>query len=497
MSLPVQVTSYPLTANTAITLILISLAWAVIYPLYISSLKHVPGPKLGAITSLYINRRYYNESAILYIKSLHDKYGHIIRVGPNEVVLDDPKQLSIIYGVRSTFTKPSTAVLFENYGFPNVFSSVTREQHRDRRKQVAHIYTMNAHLNNASLMNFIRNRLEKLLEIIDRGNDRVTDVYTLAGYFALDNVSYMVYGESLDSMGGQNLRAADDIRNLAIASTPFVRFAWLFTKASSLWPWNLLLPKFIAKAITSRDSLAAINQELIARMTSSDSRVDPNNTVLGYMQSQPEYGQSITKGHVQSECFDHILAGADTTAASIAYSLYVLSLAKNQQYQERLRQEVSQLSWPLDFKAVGPGSLQQRVTPLKEATHVNVQGIVYKLAPGTIIGIQAYSLHRNQDVFGAAPEEFKPGRWEIADEERLKAMKKAWIPFGSGARTCLGLNLAIIELKAALAAVFRHYNVELDPNTDPDGMSPIFAAVIRPKAEKCNLVFTKNRQPTA
>ncbi|KAK2597485.1 hypothetical protein N8I77_012267 [Diaporthe amygdali] len=459
MSLPVQLTSYPLTANTAITLILISLAWAVIYPLYVSSLKHVPGPKLAAITSLYINRRYYNESAILYIKSLHDKYGHIIRVGPNEVVLDDPKQLSIIYGVRSTFTKPSTAVLFDNYGYPNVFSSVTREQHRDRKKLVAHVYTMNAHLNNASLMNFIRNRLGKLLEIIDRGNDRVTDVYTLAGYFALDNVSYMVYGESLDSMGGQNLRAADDIRNLAIASAPFVRFAWLFTRVSSLWPLNLLLPKFMAKAITSRDSLAAINQEQIARITNSDSRIDPNNTVLGYMQSQPEYGQSITKGHVQSECFDHILAGADTTAASIAYGLYVLSLPKNQQYQERLREEVSQLSWPLDFKAVGklrylemcvleilrlyppgPGSLQQRVTPLKEATHVNIQGIVYKLAPGTIVGIQAYSLHRNQDVFGAAPEDFKPERWELVDEERLKAMKKAWIPFGSGARTCLGLK---------------------------------------------------------
>lgn len=50
-------------------------------------------------------------------------------------------------------------------------------------------------------------------------------------------------------------------------------------------------------------------------------------------------------------------------------------------------------------------------------------------------------------------------------------------------------SLALIELKSMLATILRTYTVELPMGSNSAAMEPIFAAIIRPKAEKCDLIF--------
>lgn len=139
--------------------------------------------------------------------------------------------------------------------------------------------------------------------------------------------------------------------------------------------------------------------------------------------------------------------------------LYTLARPENRKYQDKLRHEVSKLPSPLDFKELcklpyldicvleslrlhspGPGSLQQRVTPASEPTVLTNNGRSYTLPPSTMVGIQAYSLHRSEAIFGARTDEFLPERWETANETQLQKMKDAWITFGTGARICLGMK---------------------------------------------------------
>lgn len=291
---------------------LILLYKTVVYPLFISPLRNFPGPKLAAITSLHLNSYYYADTGVPWIKSLHEKYGPIVRVGPNEVVIDDPEQLSAIYGVRSTLPKPPYAALLENYGFPNAFSSITREDHRNRRKLVSKVYTMSSNLNNAPLMSWVQNRLDTVVGKIQSRACESVDIFGLSTHFALDNVSYMVYGESLDLLGGKNLQAAEDIRHITISSVPFVRFYKLFSLMLAAWPPSFFIPKFIMKAMIARDSLESIVEGQIDHANSVDKRPDPAKTALGCLQSQPGFGKTYTEGHVKSECIDHILAGEST-----------------------------------------------------------------------------------------------------------------------------------------------------------------------------------------
>lgn len=151
--------------------------------------------------------------------------------------------------------------------------------------------------------------------------------------------------------------------------------------------------------------------------------------------------------------------GADSTAAGIIYLLYTLARQENREYQEKLREEVSRLSSPLNFKDVcnlpylntcvmeslrltppGPGAMQQRIVPGNEHLSLKVYGKSYILPPNTVVGVQAYSLHHNESIFGPDSNRFRPERWESANEAHVQKMKDAWIPFGTGARVCLGIK---------------------------------------------------------
>ena len=50
-------------------------------------------------------------------------------------------------------------------------------------------------------------------------------------------------------------------------------------------------------------------------------------------------------------------------------------------------------------------------------------------------------------------------------------------------------SLAMIELKVFIASTLLGHTIELPPNSDPNDMTPLYGAVIRPKAEKCELIF--------
>lgn len=280
----------------------------IIYQLLLSPLRHVPGPRLGAITPFYLDCRYYVDRAVPLIRLLHREYGSIVRVGPNEVVINDAKHLGLIYGSRSTFRKPDTAVLGYNHDHPNTFSAITREEHKQTRRQVAKVYTMSSILKNEALTSWIQNRLVVTLDIIESAKGAPVDIFAISGYFALDVVSHLVYGRSFDLLGGDHLRLADDIRDSTRVSVPVVRFFWLFGHLR-VWPLTYFLPDIFRIGASAAESLEAANQEQFSVINSSQTKPDPENTAVGCMQAQPGNGKTLTDGHIMSECLDHIVAG--------------------------------------------------------------------------------------------------------------------------------------------------------------------------------------------
>ena len=95
----------------------------------------------------------------------------------------------------------------------------------------------------------------------------------------------------------------------------------------------------------------------------------------------------------------------------------------------------------------------------------------YALPAGTVVCTQAWSMHRNPDVF-PSPESFLPERWlkSTTPADHLQQMHQHLIAFGTGSRVCGGQNLAHLILRVVVSIVVRNFNLSAPEETNERSM---------------------------
>lgn len=124
----------------------------------------------------------------------------------------------------------------------------------------------------------------------------------------------------------------------------------------------------------------------------------------------------------------------------------------------------------------------ERVVPASTNTiNDNFDLLGYGLPPGTIVGTQSWSSHRDGVVF-PSPDTFLPDRWleTRTDSSQLSLMHQHLMPFGAGSRLCGGQNLAHLVIRVVIAAVVRNFDIVSPPETNDTSMSTKDAFVGRP-----------------
>lgn len=93
--------------------------------------------------------------------------------------------------------------------------------------------------------------------------------------------------------------------------------------------------------------------------------------------------------------------------------------------------------------------LGSRVPPPAGAT---VNGVF--IPGGTEVGIAMYAMMRREDVFGPDADTFRPERWLEDENETTISRERVWdLTFSTGRSSCLGKNIALMELGKALFEV--------------------------------------------
>jgi cytochrome P450 len=210
--------------------------------------------------------------------------------------------------------------------------------------------------------------------------------------------------------------------------------------------------------------------------------------LLGMLMESTEEGTSrgMTDEQLRDEVITMVLAGHETTANLLAWTFLLLS--KHPDVERRLREEVRRV---LSDRAPGVEDVRALTYTrmvLEEALRLyppawmferqNVRPDVlgdYRIAPGSIVGICPYVLHRHPEHWenpeGFDPERFRPERAE-------GRARYAYLPFGGGARTCIGNHFAMMEAQIVLAMVVRERRLELVPE-HPVVVDPMIT--LRPK----------------
>jgi cytochrome P450 len=180
----------------------------------------------------------------------------------------------------------------------------------------------------------------------------------------------------------------------------------------------------------------------------------------------------LTQQEAESESVLQLIAGADSTATTIRCTfLYLLT---NPSVYAKLVSEIDAaaakglVSYPVitDSEAKQLPYLQ---ACLREGLRIwpPLNGIADRIAPqqgytidgkfipgGTRVAFNVYHLMRRRDIWDGDADIFRPERWIEADVETRYSYDKAWeLSFGYGRYSCLGKNIALMELNKVFVEV--------------------------------------------
>jgi cytochrome P450 len=207
----------------------------------------------------------------------------------------------------------------------------------------------------------------------------------------------------------------------------------------------------------------------------------------------------LTDEDVRGNLLTILMAGEDTTAHTLAWSIYLLaqypgiqdklneearSVLKDDQwlttYQDHsaLRYTEAVASETMRVKPVAPLILNE---PLED---IEINGYLFKKGARILVQSRYAAI---QDEHFSDGTDFMPERW--IKEERSKCPMnhntKAYIPFGGGPRFCPGKNLAMLEMQLVLSMLFKNFTVEL---VTPKGeVKEVMAFTMMPSSYKVRL----------
>jgi len=174
---------------------------------------------------------------------------------------------------------------------------------------------------------------------------------------------------------------------------------------------------------------------------------------------------------LRDEIVTLMLGGHETTAAALSWTWYLLS--EHPEAAERLRAELDQVLAGRAPTADDLGRLPytQRVideslrlyppawgVPRQSVAEDELGG--YGLPAGSILAIGTFVTHRHPD-FWDDPERFDPDRF--TPERSAGRPRFAYLPFGGGARQCVGSTLALLETRLVLAMAAQRFLPKLVP----------------------------------
>jgi cytochrome P450 len=190
---------------------------------------------------------------------------------------------------------------------------------------------------------------------------------------------------------------------------------------------------------------------------------------------QAEREQGWTESEIVGEIFS-VYFGAAVVATTLAWSLYMLG-----SHPDAQQQVIDEVRDVLNGRPPTTADLQNLVytrAAILETVRLfppswgypryckegmEIDG--YEIPPESMVIPMVYFTHRHPDYW-ESPEEFRPERF--VGESAKQIHQFAHLPFGAGARICLGAQLAPMMITMVVAGVFQQLRLEYRPRFDGD-----------------------------
>ncbi|KAF2132268.1 cytochrome P450 [Dothidotthia symphoricarpi CBS 119687] len=436
-------------------------------------LRKYPGPFLAKFSCIFMAKTQRSGVMNLRYTEVNTTYGTIARIGPNELLTNDPELIRRMSSARSQYKRSDWySGVRTDPKRDNLMSELDVHTHDKRRAQMASAY---AGKENPTLESDIDDRIATLVSLIRQkyvshgGAMQPMDLARKIQFFTLDVITQLAYGKPFGYLEGDH-----DVYEYVKNSEALIGFL------ATMMGMPLLM-KFMDR--TKLISLFAPTQEDpkgLGRMMRRARDVVSERLDLGKSKADM-LGAWIRNGipqrQIEAEVIFQVIAGSDTTATALRSTL--LRLLTTPRICTKLRKEMD--------TAIAEGKISSPITNaearklpylqavVREGLRMNppFTGLLAKEVPpggdtynghylpaGTRVAHSTWSVSRHP-IFGADVEVFRPERWMEADANVPKMEQNLDLLFGHGRWGCLGKPIAYMQMNKIYVEMLRNFDFDI------------------------------------
>ncbi|KAJ6005165.1 hypothetical protein N7451_003109 [Penicillium sp. IBT 35674x] len=447
---------------------------------YRSGLHKIPGPYIASLTDLW---QFFHCLAGRSWRDyeLHRKYNSpLLRLGPNLISSD----FYISQVQENSRGEP----------YHNLASTQDEAEHALLRRPVARTYALSTLMAYEPLVDttFQTFKLQVTQRFVEQGKECPLDKWLQM--YAFDVIGELVFSRRLGF-----LESGTDVDNMMHLTGKVMEYTGIMGHIPYVDKYLRIrnpLRRFIGDFPIIGFTLDRIREH----QRQSGNQVHPD-FVTQFIKASEKYPDVMTEDRIAENARTAIGAGSDTTAIALREILFRLLVQKSilgklpsftltvdlyityagtERFMQELKTQLAArprdenfdnpISWAEGtkmtfFQALIKECLRYH-SPLGQLLPRSVPegGVTLCgqfIPEGTVVGCNAWTIHRHCDLYGEDADQFRPERWLEATPEQLQKMENMNFAFGGGPRICIGRNIAMLEITKFIPEFFRRFEVQL------------------------------------
>ncbi|KAF2021584.1 averantin oxidoreductase, partial [Aaosphaeria arxii CBS 175.79] len=435
-----------------------------VYRLWFHPLAKYPAPFLNRVSQIPTIYAMLTGRLPMHTKTLHDRYGSIVRLSPNELSFNTVQAWDDIYGHR--VGRPNMAKDPIHVGsvdpVPGVstISMADNDTHARQRRALSHGFSQQALWGQEEI---VQSYVTKLLNNIkgfceNRQSFNIVDWYN---FMTFDVIGDLSFGESFGCLDRGDFHFWITLIFKAVQAGAIEAATRRFSTAGS--PLQNYLMRWIPNEMRKqrKDHLAYSREKVLKRL--ADSKSDRKDFIHYILRQSKRIDLSQDEIIVNGALF--IVAGSETTAMTLSAmtNFLIRHPSKFDKLKKEIREAFASESEITVERATALEYLNACIEETLRMLPPAPVGFLRSVPPGgdtidgqfleggTTVSVSSWCAQHNPANF-KDPDEFIPERW--IDPAYASDAKLASRPFSLGPRGCIGKNLAYMELRIVFARLF-------------------------------------------
>ncbi|KAG4441033.1 hypothetical protein IFR05_003488 [Cadophora sp. M221] len=443
--------------------LLVTVSLTLIRRLYFSPLSHFPGPKLAALSNIYLANEFRTGRGSFTLLKLHKQYkSDFIRIGPRELSIRNVEAVEAIY--RGKYPR---GTFYEVGAINGEFNLNTQRDHKihtpwRRIWEQAFASSEFQHYNPR-----VEQHVANLVDAIKRADGKEVDCSKLMDDLSFDIMADLSFAHDAGMQSGTGDNTYMHFIHKYMSAAGVIAVLRNLSQLLIYLPESADVKSFRLRGealLSSRQRLGTTRNDIFSHLLGTDTE---SSTPIKFSQAQLNSNANLI-----------IIAGSDTVSTTLTRTFHLL--AKQPSILKKLQTEVDECAKRGELTVEGTRNLPylnavvneslRLFNPVPMGAHaasppsgVHVAGT---FIPGNIqVSVPPCALMTDPRYF-EKPDEYIPERWGDWDEGVKD--RRAFFPFGYGVHSCVGRQLALNELRAALATVMGRWDIVLGEKYDDE-----------------------------